>query len=195
MKIYVYNDFARFILDHFEYRYRNRGDKLYKRMFYPFLHKTVDYYLPGQNWHWKRVEEVEASYRKVFVYPTNFESGIIYREEIFGEKILHQYTSRDDKVYERKVLLDKKTKVKQTSYRYFIEFIDSPLIDNKILITKFTQKTNISPLLTPEEQIFKLSYKFHQGTQIQVINHYGKGKILSKPDIFSFEVESSFFNK
>jgi hypothetical protein len=67
--------------------------------------------------------------------------------------------------------------------------------EGKQSITKFTQKTNISPLLTPEEQIFKLSYKFHQGTQIQVINHYGKGKILSKPDIFSFEVESSFFNK
>ena len=29
------------------------------------------------------VEEVEASYRKVFFYPTNFETGIIYREEIF----------------------------------------------------------------------------------------------------------------
>ena len=191
MKIFVYNDYARFILDHVEHRYRNRGDKLYKRMYYPFLHKTVDYYLPGQIWHWKMVEEVEASYRKVFFYPTNFETGIIYREEIFGEKIIHHYTSRDDKVYERKVLLDKNSKEKQTSYRYFI---DSPLFDNKILITKFTQKTNANPLLAPEEQIFKLSYKFNQGTQIQVINHYGKGKILSKPDIFFFEDESSLTN-
>ena len=191
MKIFVYNDYARFILDHVEHRYRNRGDKLYKRMYYPFLHKTVDYYLPGQIWHWKMVEEVEASYRKVFFYPTNFETGIIYREEIFGEKIIHHYTSRDDKVYERKVLLDKNSKEKQTSYRYFI---DSPLFDNKILITKFTQKTHANPLLAPEEQIFKLSYKFNQGTQIQVINHYGKGKILSKPDIFSFEDESSLTN-
>jgi len=191
MKIFVYNDYARFILDHVEHRYRNRGDKLYKRIYYPFLHKTVDYYLPGQIWHWKMVEEVEASYRKVFFYPTNFETGIIYREEIFGEKIIHHYTSRDDKVYERKVLLDKNSKEKQTSYRYFI---DSPLFDNKILITKFTQKTNANPLLAPEEQIFKLSYKFNQGTQIQVINHYGKGKILSKPDIFSFEDESSLTN-
>ena len=52
----------------------------------------------------------------------------------------------------------------------------------------------MNPLLTPEEQIFKISYKFHQGTQIQVINHYGQGKILSKPDIFSFEDESSLTN-
>ena len=178
-------------LNNVEHRYRNRGDKLYKRVYYPFEHKTIDYYLPGQIWHWKRVEEVEASYRKVFFYPTNFESGIIYREEIFGEKIIHQYTSRDDKVYERKVLLDKDSKEKQTSYRYFI---DSPLYDNKILITKFTQKTHSNPLLNPEEQIFKLSYKFVNGTQIQVINHYGKGKILSKPDIFSFEDESSLTN-
>ena len=191
MKIYNFNDFARFILNNVEHRYRNRGDKLYKRVYYPFEHKTIDYYLPGQIWHWKRVEEVEASYRKVFFYPTNFESGIIYREEIFGEKIIHQYTSRDDKVYERKVLLDKDSKEKQTSYRYFI---DSPLYDNKILITKFTQKTHSNPLLNPEEQIFKLSYKFVNGTQIQVINHYGKGKILSKPDIFSFEDESSLTN-
>ena len=191
MKIYNFNDFARFILNNVEHRYRNRGDKLYKRVYYPFEHKTIDYYLPGQIWHWKRVEEVEASYRKVFFYPTNFESGIIYREEIFGEKIIHQYTSRDDKVYERKVLLDKDSKEKQTSYRYFI---DSPLYDNKILITKFTQKTHANPLLNPEEQIFKLSYKFVNGTQIQVINHYGKGKILSKPDIFSFEDESSLTN-
>ena len=191
MKIYYFDDFARFLLNHVEHRYRNRGDKLYKRIFYPFQHKTIDYYLPGQFWHWKRVEEVEASYRKVFFYPTNFESGIIYREEIFGEKIIHQYVSRDDKVYERKVLLDKDSKEKQTSYRYFI---DSPLYDNKILITKFTQKTHSNPLLNPEEQIFKLSYKFINGTQIQVINHYGKGKILSKPDIFSFEDESSLTN-
>ena len=191
MKIYNYNDFARFILNNVEHRYRNRGDKLYKRIFYPFEHKTVDFYLPGQIWHWKTVEEVEASYRKVFFYPTNFECGIIYREEIFGQKILHKYVSRDDKVYERKVLLNKDSKEKQTSYRYFI---DSPLFDNKILITKFTQKTNANPLLPPEDQIFKLSYKFDKGTQIQVINHYGKGKILSKPDIFSFEDESSLTN-
>ena len=191
MKIYNYNDFARFILNNVEHRYRNRGDKLYKRIFYPYEHKTIDYYLPGQIWHWKTVEEVEASYRKVIFYPTNFECGIIYREEIFGQKILHKYTSRDDKVYERKVLLNKDSKEKQTSYRYFI---DSPLFDNKILITKFTQKTNANPLLAPEEQIFKLSYKFDKGTQMQVINHYGKGKILSKPDIFSFEDESSLTN-
>ena len=62
------------------------------------------------------------------------------------------------------------------------------------MITKFTQKTHSNPLLNPEEQIFKLSYKFQNGTQIQVINHYGKGKILSKPDIFSFEDESSLTN-
>ena len=191
MKIYNYNDFARFILNNVEHRYRNRGDKLYKRILYPYEHKTIDYYLPGQIWHWKTVEEVEASYRKVIFYPTNFDCGIIYREEIFGQKILHKYTSRDDKVYERKVLLNKDSKEKQTSYRYFI---DSPLYDNKILITKFTQKTNANPLLAPEEQIFKLSYKFDKGTQIQVINHYGKGKILSKPDIFSFEDESSLTN-
>ena len=66
MKIYNFNDFARFLLNNVEHRYRNRGDKLYKRVFYPFEHKTIDYYLPGQIWHWKRVEEVEASYRKVF---------------------------------------------------------------------------------------------------------------------------------
>ena len=188
LKIYNYKDFARFILLSVEHRYRNRGDKLYKRMEYPYEHKSVDYYLPGQIWHWKTVEEVEASYKKVYFYPTNFETGLVYREEIFGDKILHQYESRDDKVFERKVLLDKNSKEKITSYRYFI---DSPLYDNKILITKFTQKTNSNPLLPPEGQIFKLSYKFDKGTQIQVINHFGKGKILSKPDIFSFEDESS----
>lgn len=188
LKIFNYHDFARFILKSVEHRYRNRGDKLYKRMEYPYEHKSIDYYLPGQIWHWKQVEEVEASYKKVYFYPTNFETGLVYREEIFGEKILHKYESRDDKVFERKVLLNKNSKEKQTSYRYFI---DSPLYDNKILIIKFTQKTNANPMMPPEGQIFKLSYKFDKGTHIQVINHYGKGKILSKPDIFSFEDESS----
>lgn len=54
MKIYYFDDFARFLLNHVEHRYRNRGDKLYKRVFYPFAHKTIDYYLPGQIWHWKK---------------------------------------------------------------------------------------------------------------------------------------------
>jgi len=36
MKIYYFDDFARFLLNHVEHRYRNRGDKLYKRVFYPF---------------------------------------------------------------------------------------------------------------------------------------------------------------
>jgi hypothetical protein len=188
LKIYNYHDYARFILTSVEHRYRNRGDKLYKRIEYPYQHKYINYYLPGQIWHWKQVEEVEASYRKIYFYPTNFQTGIVYREEIFGEKILHKYESRDDKVFERKVLLNKNSDAKQTSYRYFV---DTPLHDNKILITKFTQKTNANPLYPPEGQIFKLSYKFDNGTQIQVINHYGKGKILSKPDIFSFEDESS----
>ena len=188
MKIYNYSDYARFLLVSVEHRYRNRGDKLYKKIYYPYQHKTVDYYLPGQIWHWKEVEEVEASYKKTIFYPTNFETGIIYREEIFGQKILHKYESRDDKVFERKILLNKDSKEKITSYRFFI---DSPLYDNKILITKFTQKTNSNPYLPPEDQIFKLSYKFENGTNIQVINHYGKGKILSKPEIFYFEDESS----
>ena len=188
MKIYNFKDYARFLLMSVEHRYRNRGDKLYKKIYYPYEHKTIDYYLPGQIWHWKEVEEVEASYKKINFYPTNFETGIIYREEIFGQKILHKYESRDDKVFERKILLDKDSKQTTKSYRFSI---DSPLYDKKILITKFTQKTNFNPLLNPESQIFKLSYKFDdKGTQIQVINHYGKGKILSKPDIFSFEDES-----
>ena len=85
MKIYIYNDYARFILDHFEYRYRNRGDKLYKRMFYPFLHKTVDFYLPGQIWHWKKVEEVEASYRKVF-FILLILNLVLFKEKKFSGK-------------------------------------------------------------------------------------------------------------
>lgn len=191
MKIFNYKDFARFLLISVEHRYRNRGDKLFKKLKYPYEHKIIDYYLPGQPWHWKTIEEVEASYKKVWFYPTNFEHCIIYREEIFGEKILHQYVSRDDRVFERKILLDKTSKEKQTSYRYFI---DSPLYENKILIVKFTQKTNTNPLNPPEGQIFKLSYRFDQGTHIQVINHFGKSKILSKPELFLFEDESSMTN-
>ena len=53
VKIYNYHDFARFILKSIEHRYRNRGDKLYKRMEYPYQHKSIDYYLPGQIWHWR----------------------------------------------------------------------------------------------------------------------------------------------
>ena len=191
LKIYNYSDFARFILTSVEHRYRNRGDKLYKKVYYPYEHKTIDYYLPGQVWHWKEIEEVEASYKKISFYPTNFENGLIFREEIFGQKILHKYISRDDKVYERKVLLDKDSKEKATSYRHYI---DSPLYENKILITKFSQKTHCNLLMPPENQILKLSYKFGNNTEIQVINHYGKGKILSKPEIFSFEDESTMTN-
>ena len=40
--------------------------------------------------------------------------------------LIISYTSRDNEVNERKVLLDKNSKEKQTSYRYLI---DSPLFD------------------------------------------------------------------
>ncbi|MCQ2819637.1 MAG: snapin/pallidin family protein [archaeon] len=188
MKIYNYRDYARFLLDSVEHRYRNRGDKKYKRIEYPYEHKTVDFYLPGQLWHWKRVEEVEASYKIIDFYPTNFQTGLVYREEIFGKKIIHRYRDRDDKVFERKILLDKDTKVKKTSYRFFL---DTPWYDKEILIRKFTQKQNYNPMYPPETQIFKLSYTFQAETDIQVIHHYGKGKILSKPDNFSFKDDNS----
>jgi hypothetical protein len=191
-RICRYKDYARNIIQEVEYRYRNRGDKLYKTLKFPYEHKTMDFYLPGQPWHWKYVEEVESQYRKVVFYPTNFEHCIIYREEHFGKKIIHHYASRNDRVIERKVLLDKDYSGGAHSYKHFL---DSPHYEKRVLINKFSQKVNPNTMLVKESQIFKLSYKFDKGTHIQVIYHYGKGKIYTKPKIFSIDDESSLTNE
>jgi len=144
MKIYKYSDFARLILEEVEYRYRNRTDKLYKKIKRPYEHKTIDFYLPGQSFGWKNVEEVESQYRKVHFYPTNYVSGLIYREEIFQKKIIHKYISRDDRVIERKVNFQKDLSDKPTSYK---NFMDNPMYERRMLITKFTQKYLANPMI------------------------------------------------
>lgn len=144
MKIYKYSDFARVILEEVEYRYRNRSDKLYKKIKRPYEHKTIDFYLPGQKFGWKNVEEVESQYRKVHFYPTNYVSGLIYREEIFQKKIIHRYISRDDRVIERKVYFQKDLSDKPTSYK---NFMDNPMYERRMLITKFTQKYLANPMI------------------------------------------------
>lgn len=144
LRIFKYKDYARHILDEIEYRYRNRMDKLYKKLKRPYEHKVIDFYLPGQKYGWKQVEEVESVYKKVFFYQTNYSSGLIYREEIFGKKIIHQYISRDDRVIERKVRIDKDYKEKMSSYK---NFFHNPFYSKCILITKFTQKFLPNPLI------------------------------------------------
>lgn len=144
MRIFRYKDYGRLLLLEIEYRFRHRADKLYKRLKYPYEHKTVDSYLPGQKYGWKSVEEVESIYKKVNFYQTNYSSGLIYREEIFGKKIIHHYISRDDRVVERKVRLDKDNNDKPSSYK---NFLDNPFYPKMILITKFTQKYLPNPLI------------------------------------------------
>ena len=144
MRIFKFKDYARHILDEVEYRYRNRMDKLYKKLKRPYEHKQIDFYLPGQKYGWKQVEEVESVYKKVYFYQTNYSTGLIYREEIFGKKIIHQYVSRDDRVIERKVKIDCDFKDEMTSYK---NFFHNPFYENVILITKFTQKFLPNPLI------------------------------------------------
>lgn len=144
VRISRYKDYSRLILEEIEYRYRNRVDKLYKQTKRPYDHKITDFYLPGQKYGWKKVEEVESISRKVEFYPTNYVSGLIYREEIFQKKIIHRYISRDDRVIERKVNFQKDLSEKPTSYK---NFMDNPMYERRMLITKFTQKYVANPML------------------------------------------------
>jgi hypothetical protein len=155
MRIYRFKDFARLILEEVEYRYRNRFDKLYKKFKRPYEHKTIDLYLPGHTNGWKEVEEVESVYRLTKYYPTNYSSGLMYRCEIFGEKIIHRYEFRDDRIFERKVRLDKKGTDKISSYK---NFVDNPYYTKRLLLTKFTQKYLPNPLY-PVNNNFKFSQR------------------------------------
>jgi hypothetical protein len=101
----------------------------------------VYHYLPGQEYGWKTIEEVEGKYKIINYFETNYDTGLIYREEIFGKEIIHKYKSRDDKVFERKAeLLDKKLESSKVHY------VDSPFYRNKLLINRFTQKYLVNPL-------------------------------------------------
>ena len=140
--IYKYKDYARLRLNEVETRYKNRKDKLYKMIKKPYEHLTTWYYLPGQENGWKIIEEVEGTYKKIYYFETNFDTGLIYREERFGKKIIHKYKSRDDRVFERKVEFE--DRVEEATSKQF--FLDSPFYRDKILISKFTQKYTQNPL-------------------------------------------------
>lgn len=148
--IYKYNDYGRLRLKEVEIRYRNRKDKLYKRFKYPYEHKVISNYMPGQEYGWKTIEEVEGNYKIIKYFETNYDTGLLYREEIFGKKIIHKYKSRDDRVFERKVEIEDKKE--ETSSKQ--SFLDTPFYKNKLLIKKFTQKYIINPL----DPVSKLLY-------------------------------------
>jgi hypothetical protein len=187
LRIFKFKDFARLILKEVEYRYRNRIDKQYKRIKLPFEHKTIDYYLPGTTNGWKEVEEVEGIYRVINYYETNYSTGLIYRKEIFGDRLIHKYQYRDDRIVERKVKLTKKIPEKTASYK---NFIDNPFFSKKLLITKFSQKYTPNPLLSPQEQIAKLTYRFENNTEIFITYFFEKGKITAATDHFSINDNS-----
>ena len=147
MRILRYNDFSRLILNEVEYRYKDRADKLYRKNKFPYERRIVDKYLPGQAYGWKRVEETEGVSKIIEFYEPNsypYEkevySGLIYREEHFGTKIIHRYRSRDDRVIERKVQMSTDYKVEDTTSRDSL--VENPYYDKKILFTKFTQGVN-----------------------------------------------------
>ncbi len=180
LAIFRYKDFARVRLDEVEIRYRNRCDKLYKRIKKPYEHKIVDFYLPGQEYGWKKIEEVEAEYRTILYYETNYDTGLIYRHEQFGKKIIHKYKSRDDKVYERKVELG----IGREEILSKEVYLESALFKEKFLISKFTQKYNINPLILPQLQIQRLVCQLKDNFEIGITYHFAKGKIKAETDKF-----------
>lgn len=145
LRIFRYKDFNRLILDEIEYRYKDRADKLYRRNKFPYERKIIDKYMPGQAYSWKRVEELEGISKKTefyepnsYLYDKEIYSGLIYREEHFGSKIIHQYRSRDDRVIERKVQLNNTYDPADITSRDSL--VDNPYYDRKLQVTKFTQK-------------------------------------------------------
>jgi len=145
IRIYRYNDFARVILNEVEYRYKDRTDRLYRKNKFPYERRIVDKYLPGQTYGWKKQEEIEGISKitefyepNAYPYEKEIYSGLVYREEHFGTKLIHRYRSRDDRVIERKVQLNTNYDVADITSRDSL--VDNPYYDKKILFTKFTQK-------------------------------------------------------
>ena len=185
MRKQSFKDFARLLLFKEEYEYKYRMDKLVKKIKYPFEHTVVYQYAPGQMYGWKQITEIEGHSVTTDFYETNYETGLIRRIELFGKKILHYYKSRDDKIIENKVLISTDYNISNTTSKDF--FLDNPNYLNKILITKFSQKFTINPLLPSEAQIQKLVYKMSDHTDIYVTYHFAPGKIIAKTDFFKDE--------
>jgi len=180
--IYKYLDYARLRLYEVETRYRHRTDKLYKSYKYPYQHKEIEYYLPGQEYGWKTIEKVEALYKTINYYETNYDTGLIYRHEVYGKEITHKYKSRDDKVIERKVTFEPNLKGEIKSKEFEL---DSALYKSKLLITEFIQKYTVNPLVPPEQQIQKLVFLFSQSNfEMRLTYHFAKGKIKAETEKF-----------
>ena len=75
--ITTYEDFLRNIVEEIQYYYKNRKDKLYLRVRYPFQFTTVDYYSPGKPNCWKKVTNVDRRKRVIDFYPNRNEDGLI----------------------------------------------------------------------------------------------------------------------
>lgn len=168
LRIYRYNDYSRLLLNEVEYRYKDRTDKLYRKNKFPYEHKVIDKYLPGQEFAWKRVEEKEGVFKITEFYEPNSHnyekggsidvySGLVYREEIFGKKIIHRYRARDDRVTERKVQMESNYDPNRITSRDSL--LDNPYYENKkLLFTKFTQKYVANPMLPVTYPILYINF-------------------------------------
>lgn len=100
-KLTIYDDFNRTLVKEVRCIYSNRKNNLIVRRRFPFEYKTTEYYKPNfkpnykpakntesfnLSWpHWKKIEEKDRRYRKIYFYPYRHHDGLIQREERLGE--------------------------------------------------------------------------------------------------------------
>jgi hypothetical protein len=178
-RVTIYEDFKRLITKEVRSEYRNRRDKLILRRRFPYEFKTIEHYESSEKTnHWKKLVQVDDTYRKIWFYHHRNKDGLIYREEQIKKKTFERYKGRDDKLIYRSVTYADESKSPLDKAQDL--FIDDNNVKRELKIRKMAQKFEVDPSLPAETQIKKTVFNIESG-DVKVYYHYQEGKIFRQP--------------
>jgi len=143
-KITIFFDYRRRYIKEIRYLYAHRVDKLRVKRKFPFEFKTVEYYDPNVPHNWRRVTEIDRTYREIVFYHNRNEDGLIKRVEFIGQKTMEFYQDRDDRVIYRSIRFEEKA-----GDRKDLNYVDNHI--GNVIITKLSQKFDKNPYIPPNE--------------------------------------------
>ena len=185
-RVTMYEDFKRLITKEVRSYYRYRRDKLILRRRFPYEFKTIEHYESSEKTnHWKKLIQVDDTYRKIWFYHHRNKDGLIYREEQIKDKTFERYKGREDKLIYRSITYADETKSPLDKSKDL--YIDDNNVRRDLKIRKMAQKFEVDHNKPAETQIKKTVFNIESG-DVMVYYHYQEGKIFRQPTSYRRDV-------